>query len=376
MTSANGCSRPLGADAVRAEAHLHVADHLALGERQVGHAQDHDDRDGQDLPDRDQRGLQPRRQRGPGCRRRSRSCRTAQRLPPALRRVCCSGPERRTTASTAYMPTSRVASSAASRPVGERARRMPGLVLAELARAARRAPPRSSGTRSPRSPSRLPSTRSTFHAGRASPGGRAAPGTLCQRPSRLTQVPDVSAKAADRQDHRGAAPLLFASRTAVRATTHSAPCRAAASAPEANQVRGLDAADQQVAAQARVEHLRSREAGLHHRTSADAAMRRGARQRWRRRRSRLPAGSRGARRSRPPARPPARAARRTPHGAPRARPAGSGAARPGQASPRSRSCSASGATPSSAARPRSPGRRGPRHAAQPTSTAATCCAMP
>jgi hypothetical protein len=42
----------LGADPVRADAHLHVADHLALGERQVGHAEDHDDRDGQDLAER------------------------------------------------------------------------------------------------------------------------------------------------------------------------------------------------------------------------------------------------------------------------------------------------------------------------------------
>jgi hypothetical protein len=40
----------------------------------------------------------------------------------------------------------------------------------------------------------LPSTRRIFHAGRASPAGRATPATLCQRPSTLIQVPEVSAK--------------------------------------------------------------------------------------------------------------------------------------------------------------------------------------
>ena len=38
-----------------------------------------------------------------------------------------------------------------------------------------------------------PSTRRIFQAGRASPGGRAAPATLCQRPSTLIQVHEVSA---------------------------------------------------------------------------------------------------------------------------------------------------------------------------------------
>ena len=37
-TSANGCSRPERADAVRADAHLHPADHLALPQREVGDA--------------------------------------------------------------------------------------------------------------------------------------------------------------------------------------------------------------------------------------------------------------------------------------------------------------------------------------------------
>ena len=37
-TSANGCRRPERPDAIRTDAHLHPADHLALGERQVGDA--------------------------------------------------------------------------------------------------------------------------------------------------------------------------------------------------------------------------------------------------------------------------------------------------------------------------------------------------
>jgi hypothetical protein len=77
----------------------------------------------------------------------------------------------------------------------------------------------------------LPSTRSTFHAGRASPGGRAAPGTLCQRPSTLTHVPEVSANAAT---GRITVAQAFCSSPAygVSATTQSAPCSADALADD------------------------------------------------------------------------------------------------------------------------------------------------
>ena len=51
-TSANGCSRPNGPDAVGADAHLHVADHLALGIRHVGDGQDQRHRDADDLHER------------------------------------------------------------------------------------------------------------------------------------------------------------------------------------------------------------------------------------------------------------------------------------------------------------------------------------
>ena len=55
--------------------------------------------------------------------------------------------------------------------------------------------PESSCTRNPERSSRLPSTRSTFQPGRASPGGATAPWKDCQTPSALTKVPEVSAKA-------------------------------------------------------------------------------------------------------------------------------------------------------------------------------------
>ena len=48
----------------------------------------------------------------------------------------------------------------------------------------------------PPRPSRLPSTRSTFHAGRVSPSGLTTPWKLCTRPSALTKVPEVSVNGA------------------------------------------------------------------------------------------------------------------------------------------------------------------------------------
>ena len=44
----------------------------------------------------------------------------------------------------------------------------------------------------PGTPSSVPSTRSTFHAGRASPSGRTAAWKVCSRPSVLTKLPGVS----------------------------------------------------------------------------------------------------------------------------------------------------------------------------------------
>ena len=48
----------------------------------------------------------------------------------------------------------------------------------------------------PGRPSRLPSTRSTFQAGRVSPSGLTTPGKLCSRPSALTKLPAVSVNGA------------------------------------------------------------------------------------------------------------------------------------------------------------------------------------
>ena len=65
-TSANGCSRPERPDAVRADAHLHPADDLALGERQVGDAEDQRHGDDDDLhqrPDDRPRGAEQRLRR-------------------------------------------------------------------------------------------------------------------------------------------------------------------------------------------------------------------------------------------------------------------------------------------------------------------------
>ena len=56
----------LGADAVGAEAHLHIADDLALGVGQVGHRQQQRDQQRHDLEQDHHAGLQPHRQNVPG----------------------------------------------------------------------------------------------------------------------------------------------------------------------------------------------------------------------------------------------------------------------------------------------------------------------
>ncbi len=69
--SAIGCSRPMEADAVGADAHLHVADDLAFGVGQIGDAQHQRHDDGDDL---DQRPDDGRESSSPSpCRMRSPS---------------------------------------------------------------------------------------------------------------------------------------------------------------------------------------------------------------------------------------------------------------------------------------------------------------
>ena len=197
--------------------------------------------------------------------------------PERASRVSCSGRERRTTASTAYMPTSRIASSAASRPAANApdgcpgwnspsSRRSSSRISSELryskpaqseqvAEHAQHLPRRPRFTRRPGSP------------------GHALPATLDVDPGagRL-------GKRRDRQDHGGAGLLLVARE---RRQGHDAlgalqrrlgrPCR--------REVGRLDAADQQVTAQSRVQHFSGGQPGPGHRTGADAAMRRRAGQR-------------------------------------------------------------------------------------------------
>ena len=55
----------------------------------------------------------------------------------------------------------------------------------------------------PARPSRLPSTRSTFQAGRVSPSGLTTPWKLCTRPSALTKLPGGLGERRDRQQHVG-----------------------------------------------------------------------------------------------------------------------------------------------------------------------------
>ena len=104
-----------------------------------------------------------------------------------------------------------------------------------------------------RRPSRLPSTRSTFHAGRASPSGLTTPWKLCTRPSALTKVPEVSVNGAigsstsatstpaslerrQRDDHLGAgrarrAPRAGSAASSAGSTLSSRQAFSGASAP-------------------------------------------------------------------------------------------------------------------------------------------------
>ena len=139
----------------------------------------------------------------------------------------------------------------------------------------------------PARPSRLPRTRSTFHAGRASPRGLTTPCALCTRPSALTKVPEVSVNG-----------VIGSSTSATSSTRHERGHRddhlgAAERGERARRVgdveRGLD-----VQEQARLE----RRVGAEHLGGASSRPPRARRRRAaRRRRCRRRRASRRSRRS-------------------------------------------------------------------------------
>ena len=282
------------ADAVGAGADLRPADRLALPQRQVGdaaHQRQHHRDDLDQRPDAPARPSarvhQVRRRSGPGRSRRSgRSCRRP-RWRRARRRCRGSAPAAR------HRPS--VAATARGAPIASRAGRCDGASPARLqrgraahsdrrvdrhvgdARAAPAAAPCAAAASSaprggdqhlgahdfeaskPGRPSRLPSTRSTFQAGRVSPSGLTTPWKLCTRPSALTKVPEVSVNGAigsstsanvevglergQRDDHLG---LRQRRRPRRRRRPSRAPARcsaaAAPSAPPRQHLAGVQAA--------------------------------------------------------------------------------------------------------------------------------------
>ena len=118
--------------------------------------------------------------------------------------VSCSDAARRTIASASRSARRRCARARRPRGAGAAAARRRRCRPAASCAGDRRASPSASARtsserlerRSPPGPSRLPSTRSTFQAGRASPSGLTTPWKLCTRPSALTKVPEVSVNGA------------------------------------------------------------------------------------------------------------------------------------------------------------------------------------
>ena len=129
---------------------------------------------------------------------RARSCRRRGGRASA---VCCSGGDaahQRIGEVDRHVGDALDAAAAARAPASPAARAAFDKRARDIAarRAPRRAPASTVSNSKPGRPSRLPSTRSTFQAGRASPSGLTTPWKLCTRPSALTKVPAVSVNGA------------------------------------------------------------------------------------------------------------------------------------------------------------------------------------
>ena len=272
IASAIGCSQPERTDPVGADAHLHVADHLALGQREIGHDEHQRHHDGDDLdqrpdhqPGRAERlfeGVEHALDRRPFRRRHARQLHcaehAAQSRPSGMsgRRCARSPPARAHPALRAAPPLRRPALRAPGRPraardapsgspafqrrgrgVGRRLqrRRAAHQRVGEIDRHLRDALDRSAvrrdaGTRrqpgalerraaistpcsasartssalpssNPGNPSRLPSTRRTFQAGRVSPSGLHHAHEALQTPFGADEGAGGLGERGDRQQH-------------------------------------------------------------------------------------------------------------------------------------------------------------------------------